>query len=408
MDEVRLERGKAIAAKKQIRLGPDGAWFVLSQSQPRAKYTVDARGLTCTCPDFDAWQLPCKHVFAVQIFTGQLSPPKKEQKDEDSPMPRPTYQQDWAAYNAAQIHEREHFEVLLKDLCSMIKEPKQRMGRPRLPLSDAIYTLVSKVYSTMSARRAATEIERCVERELLDGCPRANSISRYMLDPRMTAVLTQLIEISAKPLSVVESHFSPDGTGFSTSTYSRWFDHKYGRDTRKQLWLKAHVMVGNKTNVVTSVVVTDAWVHDSTQLPDLLAATAKNFHMKEVSADKGYLGNLNLMAIEAHGAVPFIPFKVDSVLSEHSTSAWSRMWGLFWYQRDEFLRHYHRRSNVETTFSMIKRKFGGAVRSKKFEAQKNEVLCKILAHNIVVLIHEMYELGIEPDFTVPKVNTPLH
>ena len=28
----------------------------------------------------------------------------------------------------------------------------------------------------------------------------------------------------------------------------------------------------------------------------------------------------------------------------------------------------------------------------------NEVPCKILAHNIVVLIHEMHELGIEPEF----------
>lgn len=29
----------------------------------------------------------------------------------------------------------------------------------------------------------------------------------------------------------------------------------------------------------------------------------------------------------------------------------------------------------------------------------NEVLCKVLAYNIVVLVHEMYELGIKPDFS---------
>jgi hypothetical protein len=28
----------------------------------------------------------------------------------------------------------------------------------------------------------------------------------------------------------------------------------------------------------------------------------------------------------------------------------------------------------------------------------NETLCKILCHNLVVLIHEMYELGINPVF----------
>ena len=32
----------------------------------------------------------------------------------------------------------------------------------------------------------------------------------------------------------------------------------------------------------------------------------------------------------------------------------------------------------------------------------NEVLCKILAQNLVVLIHEMYELGIAPVFEAER------
>jgi transposase len=60
--------------------------------------------------------------------------------------------------------------------------------------------------------------------------------------------------------------------------------------------------------------------------------------------------------------------------------------------------HYHKRSNVESTFSMIKAKFGDAVRSKTDVAMKNEALCKLLAHNICCLISAMYELGIDPKF----------
>jgi hypothetical protein len=44
---------------------------------------------------------------------------------------------------------------------------------------------------------------------------------------------------------------------------------------------------------------------------------------------------------------------------------------------------------------MIKRKFGNSVRSKTLTAAKNEVLCKILCHNICCLISTMYEFGIE-------------
>jgi len=62
------------------------------------------------------------------------------------------------------------------------------------------------------------------------------------------------------------------------------------------------------------------------------------------------------------------------------------------------LQRYHKRSNVESTFSMIKRKFGDSLRSKTDVAMTNETLCKILCHNLVVLIHETQELGIDPIF----------
>lgn len=47
---------------------------------------------------------------------------------------------------------------------------------------------------------------------------------------------------------------------------------------------------------------------------------------------------------------------------------------------------------------MMKRKFGDALRSKTDVAMVNETLCKVSCHNLVVLIHEMYELGIDPAF----------
>ena len=47
---------------------------------------------------------------------------------------------------------------------------------------------------------------------------------------------------------------------------------------------------------------------------------------------------------------------------------------------------------------MIKMKFGDSVRSKTFDGQANGVLCKMICHNLCVLIQAMFELGIEPDF----------
>lgn len=68
------------------------------------------------------------------------------------------------------------------------------------------------------------------------------------------------------------------------------------------------------------------------------------------------------------------------------------------FNRREFLESYHKRSNVESTCSMIKAKFGASVRSKTPVAQMNEVLCKIVCHNLCVLVQSIYELGIAPTF----------
>ena len=74
------------------------------------------------------------------------------------------------------------------------------------------------------------------------------------------------------------------------------------------------------------------------------------------------------------------------------------MFNYYMFQHEEFMDHYHNRSNVESTNSMIKSKFTDIIRSKNGIAQINEVLLKVLCHNIVVLIQSMYELGIEPKF----------
>jgi len=68
------------------------------------------------------------------------------------------------------------------------------------------------------------------------------------------------------------------------------------------------------------------------------------------------------------------------------------------YRRDDFMQHYHKRSRVESTFSAIKRKFGSNVRSRTDTAMSNEVLCKLVCHNLCCVIKSQIELGIEPEF----------
>jgi transposase len=199
-------------------------------------------------------------------------------------------------------------------------------------------------------------------RQYITKVPHFNSISNYLENPELTPILRSLIVKSSLPLKSVETSFAADSSGFTTSRFTRWFDVKYGKERTRQDWVKAHIMCGVKTNIVTAVEIHGQHDGDAKFLPALATSTAENFTVSEVSADKGYSSKRNTEFIANLGATPFISFK-DNTTGEGG-GAWSRMFHYFMFKQTEFLAHYHKRSNVESTFSMMKRKFGDSLRSK--------------------------------------------
>jgi transposase len=219
----------------------------------------------------------------------------------------------------------------------------------------------------------------------------------------LTPYLKHLIAESAMPLKPIETAFATDSSGFSTTRFVRWFDVKYGGNEDWHDWIKMHLMCGVTTHIVTSVELSNARTHDSPYFKPLVQQTAKyGFNVKEISADKGYTSADNLQTAVDHGATPYIPFKTN-VTGKRGTELWKKLFHYYSFNREEFLTHYHKRSNVETTFSMIKAKFGERLRCKTETAQVNEALTKVLCHNLCVVIQSMYELGIEPAFLTERV-----
>jgi transposase len=171
-------------------------------------------------------------------------------------------------------------------------------------------------------------------------------------------------------------------------------------------WLKVHLMCGVKTNVVTAIRIIDRNGAYCPQFKPLVDETAMNFVMNAVSADKAYLSADNLQTVLDHNAMPFIPFKANSSAKWTTNPVWQRMYHYFAYNQRYFMERYHERSNIESTFSMIKRKFGNSLRSKTKTAQVNEALCKILCHNLCCLIQSMFEFQVQPDFWKEEELTP--
>jgi transposase len=320
------------------------------------------------------------------------------------PKERQTYRQEWHEYNQAQTNEKSKLQHLLFELCQTIDEPPQVMGRPRASLSDLIFAATLKVYTGMSGRRNQSDLREALMRGYLSMPLHYNTISKYLEREDLTPYLRELIVASSLPLKSIESDFAVDSSGFATGQFSRWFDAKYGAEMKQHEWIKVHLMCGVKTNIVTSVEVSGAHANDTTFLKPLLETTTSNgFQVKELSADKGYDSFKNRCLVLVKGGIPYIPFREGEKNKPNPSGKgelWKRMYHFYKFQEPEFKQHYHKRSNVETVFSMIKAKFGERLRSKTETAQINEVLCKVLCHNLCCVIQSMYELGIDVDFGV--------
>jgi transposase len=205
-----------------------------------------------------------------------------------------------------------------------------------------------------------------------------------------------MIVRSSLPLRAVETDFAVDSSGFSVSKFIRWYDEKYGMTRSGRDWVKIHVVTGVKTGVTTAAVIYDRDTGDGPVLPELVNKTAENFTVKEVSADKAYLSVENVETIHAAGGLPFIAPKANTTGAVGGL--FERMFRYYQYEQEKFMKHYHKRSNVESLFSAIKRKFGDSVRSRTPAAMVNETYAKFVCNNLCAVILSQCELGIEAEF----------
>lgn len=415
-DDAREQRGLVIAATCNVTF-KGGVWSVPSQTEDGRKYTVSASAdsPSCSCPDFETRGVRCKHIHAVRFVMQRRNERNRDgsitQTDtltvtetvETTIEKKTTYRQDWTAYNRAQSGEKDRVQELLFDLCRNLPEPERKPTRGQKPHSirDSVFSMVFKVYSTFSSRRFSSDLREAHERGYLSRPIPGMKTVQFMENAEYATVLKSLVARSALPLKAVEKDFAIDSSGFGSCRFETWIDEKYGCPRRKAIWVKCHLACGVKTNIVTAVRILDKDAGDSPQFVPLVKETKDGgFSIGEVSADKAYGSIENFETVAGFGGQAFIAFKSNATGACGGT--FEKMFHYFSYKRDEYLSHYHKRSNVESTFSMIKRKFGGEVRSKTDAAMVNEVYCKLIAHNLCVLAQEEQELGIAADFRPAK------
>lgn len=445
-----------------------GGWTTPSQTDPSIQHflSLDNDGAYCSCPDEAPY---CKHIRGLEFVLDRerraqeiipsipevrsvrhYAPPGRHQKpphgdgtrddsdkdgapamDLDAPIrkvskrnprgpdsptrkriapgtedrKRPTYQEDWPRYNAAQRNEKHHFRYLLRDLVALVEGPVHQSGRRPYFNSGRIFGLVYKVYTGFSLRRFDTDLREAKNAGFTSAAPSTSSLARYMDNQTLTPVLHDLVLCSALPMHVYETRFAIDATGFSSSQFARWFTEKWGqvKEHQSRDWAKLHLICGTGTGIITCAEISDWRDHDNQYFEPLVAETAGHFDVLHVAADKAYISRNNMQFVDGLGATLYAPFKSNVVPPRfNDNSAWARMLRLFLTDYDRWAQDYHVRSIAETVISTMKRLFGDKMDSRNTVAQANEILCRVIAHNLIVIIHQMYERDLVPDFHYPQ------
>ena len=383
--------------------------FIVASQSGRGFYRVQtdqAKGLaeTCTCPDFSDRLAPCKHIHVVRhwLRAATIEEPNPSHTFPEPPAKRATV--NWSVYDEYQTEEYRLFNALLRELSSAFPEPAQDphlAGRKPIPLREQAFCAVQKIYLGFSCRRSHGFRDEAARNGLLSKTPFWAVPSRFLCRNDVPEGLHDMLARSAIPLMGIEDRCAIDSTGLRTTRFNYYRHEKY-EPARENDWRKLHALVGVKTHVIPVLEVTDGSANDSPQFPVLLRkAIANGFRFKEVYADKGYLSRENYNTAAGLNVLPFIPFKSNNTGATKGSPMYHKMFLFFQYHREAFDQHYGQRAQVESAFGAFKQKFGETLASRKFDSQVNETLCMAIAFNITMVVRQMFEAGVFPEFLRP-------
>jgi hypothetical protein len=179
-----------------------------------------------------------------------------------------------------------------------------------------------------------------------------------------------------------------DSTGLECTAASGYFVKRRHRVTLPWKTVVYHrypklgVVCDTSCHFILSIRVGRGPRPDVDELVPLLTDAMKSMLIESLSADAGYDSEANhRFARERCGARTLIPAKHGRPTDKPASGRYRR---LMQTRFDET--KYHRRAQVETVISMIKRRQGNHVRSRTYQAQCRDLRLMALTHNVMILL----------------------
>jgi len=304
------------------------------------------------------------------------------------------YPRDESLYNEVQETEFLNFFEFVRYLTNYVCK-----GRKMKSMINCL--LIVHKFPNFSLRRARGFLLLLKRFRIINSdIPCFKTLSNYRENNSLQIILDKLIEESSKPLSVIEHDFATDATGIRTNLFSSWYSIRCQKEIKKRDHLTIHITTGVKSNVVTALNVEIKSGNDNKIFREHVDKTAKNFKCNEFSGDGRYWCKDNCWKVIEVGAKPYFMVWKNWSGKSRGCMPWKLMNLEFKEDPEEYGKHYHKRSNVESTNHSKKVLHGNAVYSRLSSARINEETLRWINHNINVLNKAKYKWNIKPKFMV--------